>query len=554
MGLIKCPDCGNMVSERAAACPSCGCPADAFSNSSTEMPDTIEVVKKIEIKPNTNSIIDDRFRRSDGTLDDTHNVFSPNYRKNNNSNNVFSPNYKKAAETDHDDQIGSFIAYSMFKAIDRQDLMLANETIIKYLQGNLSINRPITYFSLENCSIAGKVHNHEFTFPYIIVTANFRYYLDYRRFTLTRADGRSYSRYFDQKTLPSEYAPKIEVISDNESEVLEIIDKIKGLFKEPKSFYVPFLGGNDESLSFSCEIESVEKTGDIYSGGKTIFLHKTVVFKRSPWASYIDDEANPTKNESMRFFRKVQYTQFCLLYSQMKDNCDSQLTLYERLYLYVSMFRGAFGPAQTDEYKILRNRVQAGQPFDADLIDKAFPTISLIYHELPNDINNKTPVSKVKEMVYEKLDQYKAKWEKACVEINLPNDFDMYGKIVCCRDNDGLSFILECLDKNVTRSMDDILEEIKARVTSMYMEEQRQAQNSYYEPEPQYSGSGTSILGSVLQTAAGVALGNKMSENNKQNYFGSSNCERAKTGAITSCWGCHMGEYCTMYHKGKTIL
>lgn len=30
MGLIKCPDCGNMVSERAESCPSCGCPVSVF--------------------------------------------------------------------------------------------------------------------------------------------------------------------------------------------------------------------------------------------------------------------------------------------------------------------------------------------------------------------------------------------------------------------------------------------------------------------------------------------------------------------------------------------
>lgn len=30
MGLLKCPDCGNMVSERAEKCPSCGCPVSAF--------------------------------------------------------------------------------------------------------------------------------------------------------------------------------------------------------------------------------------------------------------------------------------------------------------------------------------------------------------------------------------------------------------------------------------------------------------------------------------------------------------------------------------------
>lgn len=30
MGLVKCPDCGKMVSERALSCPECGCPADCF--------------------------------------------------------------------------------------------------------------------------------------------------------------------------------------------------------------------------------------------------------------------------------------------------------------------------------------------------------------------------------------------------------------------------------------------------------------------------------------------------------------------------------------------
>ena len=31
MGLIKCPDCGAMISEHAVACPTCGCPAEYFN-------------------------------------------------------------------------------------------------------------------------------------------------------------------------------------------------------------------------------------------------------------------------------------------------------------------------------------------------------------------------------------------------------------------------------------------------------------------------------------------------------------------------------------------
>ena len=60
---------------------------------------------------------------------------------------------------------------------------------------------------------------------------------------------------------------------------------------------------------------------------------------------------------------------------------------------------------------------------------------------------------------------------------------------------------------------------------------------------------GPGILSSVLKTAVGVALGNKMTENSKQNYMGSPNCERAKTGRRSSCWGCGLADHCTMHGK-----
>lgn len=63
------------------------------------------------------------------------------------------------------------------------------------------------------------------------------------------------------------------------------------------------------------------------------------------------------------------------------------------------------------------------------------------------------------------------------------------------------------------------------------------------------SNSGPGFLSSVIRTAAGVALGNKLTENRKRNYMDSPNCERAKTGRKSSCWGCGLGDYCTMHDK-----
>ena len=71
------------------------------------------------------------------------------------------------------------------------------------------------------------------------------------------------------------------------------------------------------------------------------------------------------------------------------------------------------------------------------------------------------------------------------------------------------------------------------------------------EPQEDYGdyGGGPGILSGILKTAVGVAVGNKMTENAKQNYMGSPNCERAKTGRRSSCWGCGLADQCTMHGK-----
>lgn len=43
MGLVKCPDCGKMVSERVEACPNCGCPREYFETCSDNIVETKSV-------------------------------------------------------------------------------------------------------------------------------------------------------------------------------------------------------------------------------------------------------------------------------------------------------------------------------------------------------------------------------------------------------------------------------------------------------------------------------------------------------------------------------
>lgn len=540
MGLVKCPDCGNMVSERAAACPTCGCPADAFEKPSNDSIENVGVVHKLELKSVQN--VDSNFSLIDGKLDD--------------KDNVFSPNYRKQANADASFLIAKNLAQPMCKFLDRADLMMANQCVMNELQNTLSVGRPISFISTDSKELIEKVAKSEYVFPYVIVTAMFNYVTDYRKFTLAKEDGRTYQRYYDIKNLPSNYAPQIEVISDNVDEANEIVDAIKEIYKEPKTYSVPYLGGVNDSISFTCEINSIEKTKDISDAGNILYINKTVKFKQTQWASYIDTDVNPNQNKMMDTYRKVQLAQIYLHFATTKSEYESQLTLYERLFIYVSKLKDAFGPWQTDEYKILRTKVQTGQPFDTDLVDKAFPDISLIYHTLPNDIIKKENVANVRPRINEILEKYKTLWEKTCIDLNLPEDFSIMEHNVCVRDDYGLGWIINALQENVTRSIDDVIDEIKvkAREAAIELEQQEQYEaqmQAQYESPSSYESRDSSpgILSSVLTTAAGVALGNKASQKGKQNYMGSPNCERAKTGRHTSCWGCGLGDYCTMHDK-----
>ena len=73
----------------------------------------------------------------------------------------------------------------------------------------------------------------------------------------------------------------------------------------------------------------------------------------------------------------------------------------------------------------------------------------------------------------------------------------------------------------------------------------------HYDQGPDYpdTGSGSGILSGIIKTAVGVAIGNSITDNGKKNYMDSPNCERAKTGRKSSCWGCGLADHCTMHDK-----
>ena len=66
MALIKCPECGKQISDRAAACPNCGCPVN--SNNTTPQTDNNSKYAQIRVVCKTATLKIDGQRASHGNI------------------------------------------------------------------------------------------------------------------------------------------------------------------------------------------------------------------------------------------------------------------------------------------------------------------------------------------------------------------------------------------------------------------------------------------------------------------------------------------------------
>ncbi|MCR4703651.1 MAG: zinc ribbon domain-containing protein [Saccharofermentans sp.] len=456
MGLIKCPDCGNMVSDRAAACPSCGCPADAIKESLQE-----------------------------------------------------------ADNPDEKELIWMHLLFRVMRCIDRQDLIIANECVLKDLEQRLDLSYPVTFVGKDNIEDqVVKIQNREFAFPYVFVTANCRY-TDHLKFTLTRDDGFTYQRYYDIKTLPANYTPVIEVFSDDRKQLEEITEHITGLMKEHKKYSAPFLGGNG-NLAFSNQIRQKDDVSVLIDGTDTKLFYRTILLSESPWAVLIDEGINNNPNPAMKIFRDMQLAQVYLLYALQKNECDRQTSLYEWLFNPASMMKEASGPDKNVEYIELRKLVSTNQMIDSKLVDKAFNKISVFYHDLPNDIVHRVPVTEVKQKVNDIMSQYEAEWNSICDSYKLPSEISIpdYGWTSMSnnmRSVEGLSFLVESLNENPYRSLESIIDEYAQMLYEA--NEHGRMEAAEWEAELQERRRARSgFIGDVMKIAAGVAIGNKISD------------------------------------------
>lgn len=345
---------------------------------------------------------------------------------------------------------------------------------------------------------------------------------------------------------------------------------------------IPSLSYVDEYHIFKLELPSPDKELEIntieYDGRKAYYYELNCLPQTIIYHTYIITE-DITYNQRLQF-RLLQRMQHILRLENMLtqigiSEIDNE---YSRLFkkqssLLGTAFNGLLDIISTREYKMVKSCIANHKPFDKNVFNNAFLYITKVYPELYERTIQGWTVDAIKNEIYKKAKSYRDEryllysiLVKQCPKIEELITFDENESTF--ENLDSFYFFLHYMQKHNDALLDDTSEACERYLITLAerrrreAEERRlaleeQAQQDYYDDD--YSG-GRSNDSSILKTAFGVALGNKMSGNSgrdrnapqRKDYSNSASCTRkirVKNGRILekTCHGCTMAPYCTRY-------
>lgn len=536
MALVKCPDCGKMVSERALACPECGCPAEFF------IPNT-ELVRE-EIQEETE---DDK------------------------ENDKEEQRFEQTNEPEDVIQKEKQIILSKFtKVFDWPNLVQANTLVSNDLRNILRLPYPVSIVDIDNVNkYVMDVQEEHFEYPYVFVHSIFRFAMNYKKCPITTDEGNTYQKYYNFLEMPCEFSPAIEILTDNEEHLKQISDLIMEAYASPSTYSVPRFEGANEYLSFTCKIVKKEVPTHPINNNEHQLFRTCLLSIKNQWEINVKDEETSITNENRAKFRLVQLAEYySLFFDPKRFKYESDITLYERLFQNVGGLKKAFGPSRTPEYDQLKYLICTGGQFDGDIVDKAFPYITVVYHNLPNDIFNRVNAEKIRQDVKEIVENYNRLCIKICDSLGITNDIGIedQGRTRHSRSmqsNEGLNYIINALDASPQKSIIDITADYRKMVEEDIEEckiadekfdewwDEMQADRQERRAARRESGGG--MLGSIVSNYVGnMGVRNELKKTNKllggdssgrkqkPDLLGSAGCYKTQTGY------CDMR--CNLYH------
>lgn len=391
----------------------------------------------------------------------------------------------------------------------------------------------------------------EMSFPNILVHTNSAYTFENKNYTNINSESEPIVHAFTPDALPINYGITTMIFAKEQTEVDNIENQLKNLYTDEVQILVPDSVINGEMCPIKTVIdankEAVKKSingGDIY--------RTEIIFKRFPSVYYPMEYAftDYTNNQRLQV-RMLQQAEFMLLCDSKMRQALKHLEMYykplfeqnKRKSLLDSVFNKIGSIFDTPEYKQLKLCFKNGSFIDRILFDKALKSIIDIYPNLYDKMMQGWSYDQIREDMNKYSEIFNKRWNCICNNLAAAECPSIFKQLMMSGDKNlpnesirkGLAFYIKEMVVSPYKTLEQAYNAYDEQLLIEKQErEKRDAEFDEWWEARKEQRQNRNSSGGVLNTAFGVALGNKMSGNkqiknsNRKSLWGTAMCPYGK--------------------------
>ena len=399
-------------------------------------------------------------------------------------------------------------------------------------------------------------------YPNILVHTLSNFTFENKTYTNVTASGEPVTHRYALNALPIQYGVRMEIMAKSREAVEEMSNRLYQLYGDEVTVRLADPVWDGELISIKLEYDTNQpsdaKTTIDRKDGSTVY-HAFAATKRYPSVYHPIRYAFTDLVDNQRLqVRLLQQAEFLIICdSKIRDIAMPKLDGQYKPLLNMSQRRSLFGSLSdavgsvfdSEDYKKLKACFKNRMPIDRNLFDRALIDITNVY-PLYDKMMQGWTVDQIRDDMKRYSDYFNREWNEICNNLAAaacPLIFPQLGmsdntNLPTMRIRKGLIFYIEKMANNPYCSLseaksayDNQLEQERREEEQRQLEAEEERQRRLEQKESGQYGQPSSggFFRSMLSTAGGVALGNKLSDNRsgkdgKKDLFGTGACPYGK--------------------------
>ena len=392
------------------------------------------------------------------------------------------------------------------------------DAVIQDFQSNISLDNTAIYGGTSFSKWYSQFEERSLTYPNILIVDSFKYEIGLHSYENETTDGDIVAHEYNTCCLPVKYGIFVRIFSNSAEKNKELEQRIIDYYSTQKQIRVSDYKNQGELSVINLQVSPETEIERKQFGS----VHRTIIMFK-PFNSifyvcgYTPEECENNQRQQLRLLQQAEYMYIKLsYYAEAKRQLSSYYKpLIERKHSLLGFLNSA-------DYKKVKSLYNNGMPISKELFDSAMKSIVKYYPDLYQQFINGWSYAQIEQNMDGFINYYKTRFELLMNLLKIParsmkNPF--YQDQITYHTQEAIIYFIRkmldpyCeLDHAIGEYTNNKRKELEAQRERERIErEEREAMRAEQEAY-----GGRSSGSSILKTAVGVALGNKISSGGKK--------------------------------------